>query len=176
MDGIKVPRSTLRGIVGTRFARTDARHSRAALNLFWLLGSEMKKQQLFHFSRPAPPIKIIIGLAALAVFFALELILAPWGVALLSRAPLASLAALWWMGRLAFVPRMAYAALAGFFLDATFAHPFGASIILFLLIAVLVEILHAVLSRHDSGAARSAYVAIILAVFFILLPVVENYL
>lgn len=119
-------------------------------------------------------IKIIFGFAVLIVFLVLEWTLASSGATALSWVPFASLAAVWWMGRLAFAPRMAYGALAGFFLDAALMRPFGVSVALFMTMAGIMEVLHAILSRHDSRAARGANTLLILLLFFILLPVIES--
>lgn len=119
-------------------------------------------------------IKTILGFALFAGFLALEWAVASSGIAGFSWLPLASLAVLWRIGGLPFGFRMAYGALAGFFLDALFVRRFGASIALFLLMAGVMEALHAVLSRRDSRAARAVHGALILILFFILLPVAES--
>ena len=107
---------------------------------------------------------------------ALEWAGAASGIPLLSFLPLGSFAVLWWMGRMAIVPRTAFALTAGFLLDSVFAHPFGTYMIVFLLLAGVAEFLHAFFSARDSMAARMASAAAMLSLFFILFFAVSRIL
>lgn len=138
--------------------------------------SSFNRMMRIHLERDAAMdgIKIFFGLIVFIGFLALEWIFSAGGTAALSWIPWASLAALWWMGRLPLGARTAYGALAGFFLDALLVRPFGASIALFLMMAGAMEPLHAVLLRHDSRTAKSVHAALVLFLFFALLPVAES--
>ena len=115
-------------------------------------------------------IKIITGLAAVAASLAVQWVAAASGAWALSWIPYGVLAALWWQGRLALVPRTAFALLAGFFLDSMGPAPFGSSVIVLLILAGAREVLHTLFSARDSRVATLANAATLLALFFILMP------
>jgi len=119
-------------------------------------------------------IKVVLGLVLVVAFLALEWMAASSGMRLLSWIPLGALAALWWSRSLALVPRMAYAALAGFIIDLVSGTAFGSTVVLLLLMGGVAEILRVVLSAHDSRAAQGVSAAVMLTFFFLLTPLASR--
>ena len=119
-------------------------------------------------------IKVVLGLVLVVAFLALEWMAASSGMRFVSWIPFGALAALWWSGRLALVPRMAYAALAGFIIDLVSGHPFGSTVMLLLLMVGVAQVLGVMLSAHDSRAAQGVSVAIMLVLFFLLTPLASR--
>lgn len=119
-------------------------------------------------------IKVGLGLVLVVAFLSLEWVAASSGMRLVSWMPLGALAALWWSRPLALVPRMAYAALAGCIIDLVSGAVFGSTMVLLLLMAGVTEILGVVLSAHDSRAAQGVSATVMLALFFLLMPLASR--
>ena len=118
--------------------------------------------------------RIVLALISVVVFLVLEWACAISGILFLSVLPLASLAVVWWLGRLPLVSRLVFGLIAGFLLDSILGHPFGTHMLVFLLLAGSAEFLNALFSARDSKTARFVSVAAMLVLFFILLPVVSR--
>ena len=113
---------------------------------------------------------MIAALGSIGALLAMEWVLGASGILFLSFVPLACFGALWWMDRMPPVPRVLFAAIAGFLMDSMLTRPFGAYILLLLFLAGAMELSHAFFSARDSRAAQVMNAAIALGLFFMLLP------
>ena len=93
------------------------------------------------------------------------------GFFLFSAIPFASFAVLWWLDRMSGIPRLLFAAAAGFVFDSMLSRPFGAYMICFFIISCAVEIAHIFFSGRDSRSARIVTGAALIGLFFALLPI-----
>ncbi len=98
------------------------------------------------------------------------------GAGFIAAFPWALIAALWWLERLALPSRMAFALTGGFLLDSFLPGPFGVHIAIFILLAFVVEFLHAVFSGRESAFARGAALFLLILFWFMMMPLAHRML